>query len=263
MSRGDVVRQFKSIDGEVLATLALPVVLLLGSIILFFVGRDIFGINSQEDVEALINSFRSSLWAPFIVFAVFTFVGLTGFPQFMLMAAVVVIFGPMIGFLYAWIATVFSAYVGFIIGHYMGHKILRKYGGERMNRLSQMLGDNGIFASIMVRIVPTAPFAVVNLVSGASHIGWGQFAIGTLIGVIPKAALIAYVGKGLGDVVTSGDPLDLLIIAAVLGAWIFAGIWLQKALKKSGKMPDMEAAPTAPQASALGAEDQQPAQKAE
>jgi len=257
------VRQFKSIDGELLATLALPALLLLGSIILFVVGRDLFGIDSQEDVEALIDSFRSSLWAPVVVFAVFTLVGLTGFPQFMLMAAVVVIFGPMLGFVYAWLATVFSAYVGFIIGHYMGHKILLKYGGERMNRLSQMLGDNGIFASIMVRIVPTAPFAVVNLVSGASHIGWVQFAIGTLIGVIPKAALIAYVGKGLGDVVTSGDPLDLLVIAAVLGAWIFAGIWLQKALKKSGKMPDIEPAPTAAQASALGVDDQPPPQKAE
>ena len=255
MSRGDFVRQFKSIDSELLATLALPAVLLVASVVLFLVGRDIFGINSQADVEALIESFRTSLWAPFVVLAVFTLVGLTGFPQFMLMAAVVVIFGPMLGFVYAWLATVFSAYAGFIIGHYMGHKILQKYGGERMNRLSQMLGDNGIFASIMVRVVPTAPFAVVNLVSGASHISWIQFAIGTLIGVVPKAALIAYIGKGLGDVFTSGDPLDLLVIAVVIGVWIFAGVWLQKMMKKSRNGPNAASSNPATASSALGVED--------
>ena len=263
MSRGDFVRQFKSIDSEMLATLALPALLLIASVVLFVIGRDILGLNSQADVEALIASVRSSFWAPIAVLTIFTLVGLTGFPQFMLMAAVVVIFGPVMGFIYAWLATVFAAYAGFVIGHYMGHKILRKYGGERMNRLSQMLGDNGIFASIMVRIVPTAPFAVVNLVSGASHISWVQFAIGTLIGVVPKAALIAYVGTSAIDVLTSGNPFDLLLIAGVIGIWIFAGIWLQKMMKKSRNGADAAAPNPSPASSALGVEDQVSGQKAE
>ena len=223
----------KNFDTRLVATLVLPAALFAAVIVLFLFGKDVLGLSSQEDVEALIHSIREAWWAPIAVFAIFTAVGLTGFPQFMLMAAVVVIFGPTVGFLYAWLATVFSSYVGFMVGHFMGHKVVRKYGGERMNRISQMLGENGIFASILVRVIPTAPFAVVNLVAGASHINYVHFAIGTLIGVIPKAALLAYVGASFFDFVTSGDPVDLLILAVVLGVWVFAGMWLQKMMKSS------------------------------
>ena len=223
----------KNFDTRLVATLALPAALFVVVIVLFIFGKDVLGLSSQEDVEALIHSIREAWWAPIAVFAIFTIVGLTGFPQFMLMAAVVVIFGPMVGFFYAWLATVFSSYVGFMVGHFMGHKVVRKYGGERMNRVSQMLGENGIFASILVRVIPTAPFAVVNLVAGASHINFMHFAIGTVIGVIPKAALLAYVGASFFDFVTSGDPVDLLILAVVLGIWVFAGMWLQKMMKSS------------------------------
>jgi phospholipase D1/2 len=43
-------------------------------------------------------------------------------------------------------------------------------------------------AIVAVRIVPVAPFAVINLFTGASHIRLRDYLIGTLLGMIPGAA---------------------------------------------------------------------------
>ncbi len=215
-----------------LVTLGIPALMLLAFVLVFVFGRTVLGIETQDDVQVMIESVRGSLWAPVAVFAIFTVVGLTGFPQFMLMAAAVVIFGATWGFIYSWLATAFSAYVGYVVGHYMGNKVIRKYAGERINRISQVLGDNGLMASIVVRVVPTAPFAVVNLVAGASHIRFSHYFFGTLIGVIPKAALVAYVGKNFGDFISGQDPMDLVVIVVVLVVWVGSGVFFKRLADK-------------------------------
>jgi uncharacterized membrane protein YdjX (TVP38/TMEM64 family) len=54
-----------------------------------------------------------------------------------------------------------------------------------LNDLSRRLGERGLLAIVFARVVPVGPFSVVNIVAGASHIGWRDFLLGTVIGLLP------------------------------------------------------------------------------
>jgi len=209
--------------------------LLFCVVLAFMYGGDWLGIKTQGDVESRLNQFRGTDWAPLVVLIIYSLIGLTGAPQFMLMAAAVVIFGPLVGFIYAWLGTVFSACVGFWVGHYMGSEVIRRFAGERINRISQRIGDHGVMASILVRLVPTAPFAVVNMVAGASHIAFGQYFVGTFIGVMPKAALIAYIGASLSGFIEERNPFDLALLGLVLLLWAGIGFYVQRWVRRTRK----------------------------
>ncbi|WP_163484958.1 VTT domain-containing protein, partial [Escherichia coli] len=67
-------------------------------------------------------------------------------------------FGPWTGFLYSWIGTLVSSVVGFWLGRQFGAGVLRDFAGEGVNRFMRLIGRNGLTASLIVRLVPSAPF---------------------------------------------------------------------------------------------------------
>ena len=156
--------------------------------------------------------------------------GLTGFPQFVMIAAAVLLFGPYYGFAYSWAGTMLSANLGFALGHFFGADILRRFGGDRANAVSAMVGRRGIIASAIVRVVPSAPFIVVNMAAGVSHISLVQFNLGTGLGIIPKMAFIAFIGGSLISLTQGANLWVLVAIGVVLVAWIFGGLWLRRAV---------------------------------
>ena len=147
-----------------IAILVLTTLIMVGA---YFFGERLLGISGQDGVAGVFEGFRQSPLAPFVVVLVFTGLGLTGFPQFLLIAGTVAIFGPVAGFFYSWTATMVSSGVGFFLGHLSGARLLRRWGGQTVNRASEIIGRHGILATIIVRLVPSGPFVMVNLVSPA------------------------------------------------------------------------------------------------
>jgi uncharacterized membrane protein YdjX (TVP38/TMEM64 family) len=50
-------------------------------------------------------------------------------------------------------------------------------------------------------MLPIAPFSIVNVVAGASHIRWRDFLLGTLLGLLPGiAALTVFVDRALAAI---------------------------------------------------------------
>jgi uncharacterized membrane protein YdjX (TVP38/TMEM64 family) len=195
---------------------------------LYLFGQEMLNLDGDSAAERFIGAGRGTVWAPIVAVLAFVLLGLTGFPQFVMIAAAVVLFGPYYGFLYSWAGTMLSANVGFALGQIFGADILRRFGGDRANAVSSLVGKRGILASAVVRVVPSAPFIVVNMAAGVSHISLVQFNIGTGIGIIPKMAFIAFIG---GSLMALAQGANLWIIAAVvvvLVLWIVGGIWLRR-----------------------------------
>ncbi|WP_026296820.1 TVP38/TMEM64 family protein [Hirschia maritima] len=170
-------------------------------------------------VEVLLVSLRDhplGLPALILLFCSMAFIGA---PQFGLIAIAVVAFGPVRGFIYAWIAAMFSMSLTFWVGRFMGVETVRKYGGETVNRLSRFVGKNDFLASMIVRNVPTAPFIIVNMAFGVSHAVFWRFLAGAGIGVIPKTALVAF-GGGAVMATLKGNPW--MAVGAVLASLL---IW--------------------------------------
>src|SRR5690606_38852022 len=150
-----------------------------------------------------------------------------------------------LGFVYAWIATMVSALVNFVLARRFGAGLLRRYGGDGVNRISEMVGRTGFWSSLIVRIVPSAPFIVVNMAAGVSHMRLGAFLAGTGIGIVPKTALVAFLG---GSIVNLAEGENLTLALALGGAalgWLVAVLWARRALRARASAPAPKRARTA------------------
>ena len=79
-----------------------------------------------------------------------------------------------------------------------------------------------------LRIVPVAPFVVINLVAGASHISFRDFAHGTLIGLLQGLLAIAFFADGLIRSIRDPNVGSIAWLGAVILMIAGATLWLRK-----------------------------------
>lgn len=199
---------------------------------LFLLGKTAAGAEAVAGLEAWLEGFAGSgLGLPATVL-VFTAAAFLGVPQFLLIAACVVAFGPWAGFAYSWAATVASAAVTFWTGRLIGARALARWGGDRLNRLSGRLGENAFVGSFIVRNVPSAPFVVVNMAFGVSRARFGSFLAGCALGVLPKTMVVALLGTSVRTAVSGDGVWSSLIALALAAVWIaamlVARVWLRR-----------------------------------
>lgn len=113
-------------------------------------------------------------------------------PMGLIIVVAYVVFGPWMGALYTLVGATLGATVSYAIGRYLGHEWLRLFAGERINRISARLAERGILTVIVIRMLPIAPFAIVNMVAGTSHLRSRDFILGTILGMFPGSVLIAF-----------------------------------------------------------------------
>jgi phospholipase D1/2 len=85
------------------------------------------------------------------------------------------------------------------IGRLLGPDTARSIAGSRSDRLSRQVARHGLLGVLTVRVLPVAPFTIVNIVAGASHIRVRDFALGTLLWMLPGIFLLTLFGGQLGD----------------------------------------------------------------
>ncbi len=161
---------------------------------------------------------RESPAAPLWVLGAYLGAALVAFPITILIVATALVFGPLWALLYALVGALSAAALTFWIGHTLGRNVVRRVAGSRINRLSRQLGRRGLLAVAAVRIVPVAPFTVVNLVAGASHIRFGVFMLGTLLGMTPGIAAVTVFSDRVNAVVRDPSPQAIAILALVTAA---------------------------------------------
>lgn len=176
--------------------------------------------------------------SPLLVMAAYVLGGIVSFPVTVMIVATVAIFGPWRGFAYAMAGAELSAVVLFFVGRWLGRDVVTRYGGGLLNRVSRRLSDAGLVAVVTLRIIPVAPFSVINIVAGVSRVRMRDFALGTVIGMAPGIAAIAVVADRVAESLRSPDAGHF---AAVLAALAAAGAcllglraWLRRR-KPSGK----------------------------
>lgn len=197
----------------------------VGVVLLF--GASLLGIEREAEVERWLGFAATSPAGLLIVIAAFSLLAFLGAPQVALYAAAVVAFGPMRGCVYSWVATEVSACVGFWVGRAFGSRLdawLQKPG---VARFMDMIGQNGVIASLLVRLVPSAPFIVVNMAAGVSPMRFIHFAAGTGIGIVPKIVLTAFAGHSAARALKGGGPEHVLLIVGVVALWVAVG-WLAR-----------------------------------
>jgi uncharacterized membrane protein YdjX (TVP38/TMEM64 family) len=187
-----------------------------------------------EEVRAAFASIAESRAAPFIVLAAFVAGGLVAFPLLVLIAATAAAFGPWLGFGYAAVGALASALVTYAIGAAIGKRPLRNILGPRLNRIRQRVAHRGVITVAAIRMVPVAPFTVVNLVAGASGIPVLDYTAGTLLGLLPGLIAISAVGHQFARIMTAPTGTDFLLLGAFVAVWIAFSLAVQALVSRYG-----------------------------
>lgn len=148
-----------------------------------------------------------------LVYAVATAVSLPG--AVILTLAGGYLFGTWVG----GTATVVGATVGSIVVFY----IVRTSLGEALRAKAEASGGtlkkvidgvkDGAFGYILtLRLIPLAPFWLVNVAAALAGAPLRAYALATLIGIIPATFIYSGIGAGIGTIIARGETPDLGLI---------------------------------------------------
>jgi uncharacterized membrane protein YdjX (TVP38/TMEM64 family) len=226
-----------NMDAQAWRTLLISFVLFGGVGLVFVFGAQAMGLDGEATVQLWLKA-ASGPWSLPVALLAFAVLAFAGVPQIMLIAAAVVAFGPVTGCIYSWIGTMASSLVGFYLGRVAGAKVLERFSGAGVARFMSLIARNGFFASFIVRLVPSAPFIVVNMAAGVTPMRALDFTLGTALGIIPKIVLTAFAGNSIFRVLRGEIGKDALWLVLIVVVWLGLGWiareWLKSRDKESG-----------------------------
>jgi len=166
---------------------------------------------------------KQKSFTPLLVPGAYMLGGLLSFPVTLMVVATVIIFGPWWGLFYSLVGAELSALLLFFVARWLGRDTVGRFAGSLFNRVNQKLSESGLIAVIIFRIIPVAPFSVINAIAGVSKIQTQDFAIGSLIGMLPGIAAIVIVTDRVSEALHRPNLYNL---AAMLGAVVIFGVGL-------------------------------------
>ncbi|HEX2560958.1 TVP38/TMEM64 family protein [Phenylobacterium sp.] len=220
-----------NMDAKAFRALAISFVLFGGVGVVFLFGSQVLGFDGEATVEEWLGLAADGPWALPAAVAAFALLAFLGVPQFVLIAAAVVAFGPFTGFAYSWIGTMDSSIVGFGVGRLAGARTLESFSGDSVKQFTELVGRNGFWASLIVRLVPSAPFIVVNMAAGVTPMRLRSFLAGTGLGIIPKIVLTAFAGNSIVQVMRGEWASHLPMLIGIAAVWLIIGWYARKWLK--------------------------------
>jgi uncharacterized membrane protein YdjX (TVP38/TMEM64 family) len=90
-----------------------------------------------------------------------------------------------------------SSIVVFLLGRTLLHGVVqaRLAGYPRFKAIERAVERHGIKTVILLRLSPIMPFNLLNYLFGVTRLSVAQYAAASVIGVVPGAALFAYLGS--------------------------------------------------------------------
>lgn len=187
---------------------------------------------TMDNLLATVDFIRESSMTVPIVLSIYVVGSCLMFPVTLMILVTALSFGPFEGFALAFGGSLMGGLASYLLGRWLGRDVVRKLAGEKINRLSRKLARRGWLAVALVRIVPIAPYTIVNLVAGSTHISTRSFLIGTSIGMGPGILAIMLFEGGLEHAIREPGWLSVVVsIIAVISAvlvLIFFKSWLLK-----------------------------------
>lgn len=190
-----------------------------------------------------INSENLAAWARQVrgnpiyipaVLGIYVVGGLVMMPITLLVGVTAMVFSPAWGVIYALSGCLMNALATYLIGSRLGKQTVRRLAGQRLNRLSRQIAKQGILAVAIIRNIPVAPFTIVNMIAGASHIKLRDYLIGTAVGMLPGILAITIFADRLLHSIQNPNGLNILIAVVLAAGLILGSWWIKKRLAGKG-----------------------------
>jgi uncharacterized membrane protein YdjX (TVP38/TMEM64 family) len=117
------------------------------------------------------------------------------------------------------VATVIGATIGAVMIFYAVRTSLgaslrarAEASGGRLKAVIDGVRDGAFGYILTLRLIPLAPFWLVNVAAALAHAPLGAYALATFIGIIPGTFIFCGIGAGIGEVLARDGTPDLGII---------------------------------------------------
>lgn len=214
-------RRTASYRGLRLAVLVIALVVLAGIWRWTSLGTQV----GYSELQIWLEQIKNQPLTPLVLLGIYLLASLLVFPITVVVGVTIVIFGPLLGFVYALLGSLAGAVITFGVGHYLGRDLMMRFHSQRLSRLGSWLAERGILTVMAMRMLPVAPFTVLNIVAGASGIRFRDFVLGSVLGMLPGLAAVSLFVDRL--VVALRDPgWKTYSIAVAVGVALAGGLWL-------------------------------------
>ncbi len=166
-------------------------------------------------------------WLPLGYFAAYVAVAAASLPVAVWMTLGA---GALFGFWGGLVLVSFAAALGatgaFLAARWLARDWVRARFGARLGAIEAGLARDGALYLFSLRLIPVAPFFIVNLLFGLTPMAPARFYWVSQIGMLPATAAYVFAGTRLAEVATPADVLS----PGLIGAFVAIGVlpWLAR-----------------------------------
>jgi uncharacterized membrane protein YdjX (TVP38/TMEM64 family) len=171
---------------------------------------------TRDSIREFVENLRGIWYGPGAFIVVFALGCVLGLPASLFVIASGLIWGWILGGVYAIVGGMIGAVASFYLGRFVGDGLLVRFG--RVGRMVARQVDHAGFKSLLLaRYIPGIPFAVVNYGAGVAGVRLRHFVPATLLGIAPAMFIFAYSADALfNGSLTEGDAVKRLLLVSVL-----------------------------------------------
>lgn len=169
-----------------------------------------------ERVVVWVETIAGFWWAPYALALLYTPASMVLFPRAILTVAAAAVFGLWEGFFIAMGGVAVNTLAGYGAGRLLDPKIVRRWGGPKMDRVGKALGKEGFVAVATLGLVPIAPFIVELLAFGALRLPILQVVAGTALANLPGTIGSTLMGDQLNAVLLQDRGVNGIVVAIVV-----------------------------------------------
>jgi phosphatidylserine/phosphatidylglycerophosphate/cardiolipin synthase-like enzyme/uncharacterized membrane protein YdjX (TVP38/TMEM64 family) len=211
---------------RVLKLATISVVLLL--LVLAWSRTPLADLADPEAIIEMLYAARNEWWIYPAILAAFVLGGMVLVPVTVLIAVTGLLLGPWSGWFTAMLGTMLSGWMGHAAGIWLGGSSVRHISGRAFRAVSRALKNQGVIAVAALRMVPIAPYTVVNVAMGAVGVPARTFLAGTFIGLLPGTFVLTMLGDRMREAWRSPGTGNVLLVVLVIVLWLGLAFVLQR-----------------------------------
>lgn len=137
--------------------------------------------------------------------------------------------GVLFGLVFGTMGTVLGATIGacalFVVAKTSLGETLRSIVGPFLDKMQAGFNEDAMSYMFALRLIPAFPFAVVNIAPAILGAKFRDYAITTLLGIIPGTLAYTWIGVAVGDTLRAGGDVNIGTLASnFIPAFIALGI---------------------------------------
>jgi phospholipase D1/2 len=185
-----------------------------------------------DRLAAEVERFSGSRAAPLSAALLFSLAAAAMVPLLLLITATALVFKPAL----AVPICLFGSMVSSAVLYATGAKFVRGHAheafGPTLEKVRNALHARGIIAIATIRMLPIAPFGLINVAAGSIGVRFRDFMFGTALGLAPGTIVLCLFGQQVKALWQNPTPSGVLIAMMLVAAWIALSLGLQRVLTR-------------------------------